>query len=544
MPPISARALPLLLLACVAPPPRSGAMVVVAEQTSTWVRNFNPLLATGGARWPTRAGIYEPLLTYNVADQRWEPWLATAWAWEGATGLRFTLREGVAWSDGAPFTSEDVVFTFQLLHDHPALDAAGFHDRLAAIEAPGPTEVVLRFSAPYTSGLGHVAHQPIVPAHIWREVAEPASWQNPDPVATGPFTEVRHFDAQSFELGRNPHYWQPGRPAVDALRFPALPSNEAVVLGLLHGEIDWAGVFVPAVDRVFVGRDPLHHRYWFPLNGTMVFLYPNNTRPPLDLLPVRQALSRAINRERLAAIAMHGTTEPADPSGLTELFTAWRAPSDPAATRHDPALAEALLDEAGCRRGPDGWRTRPDGAPWQPELMVVSGWSDWVRATSLMVDDLRAVGIDARMRAWDFGAWFDRLGRGTFDLSIGWSPEGTTPYALYSSLMSARSLRPIGTPAPQLWHRLGLAEADLLLDRFDQTTDETAQRAIMAELQRLFVEQIPAIPLFPGPSWGEANTARFTGFPSAEAPYARLSPGHHPDPLVVMTRVGPAEVTP
>ncbi|HMV70261.1 MAG TPA: ABC transporter substrate-binding protein, partial [Myxococcota bacterium] len=206
----------------------------------------------------------------------------------------------------------------------------------------------------------------------------------------------------------------------------------------------------------------------------------------------------------------------------------------------DAARAEALLDAAGCVRGAGGWRTTPDGAAWQPELMVVAGWSDWVRATSLMVDDLRAVGVDASMRAWDFGAWFDRLGRGGFDLSIGWSPEGATPYAMYSALLSARSVRPIGVPSPQSWHRWGSAEADALLDAFDATPEEDAQRPIVAALEAIMVRELPAIPLFPGPSWGQARTGRFVGFPSADDPYARLSPNHHPDPLLVMTRLRPA----
>ncbi len=98
-------------IAC-APPAETppGILVVLQEQQAAWVRNFNPLLATGGARWPTRAGIYEPLAIYNRATAAWTPWLATAWEWEatpdeGAPALRITLRDGVRWSDGAAFSS-------------------------------------------------------------------------------------------------------------------------------------------------------------------------------------------------------------------------------------------------------------------------------------------------------------------------------------------------------------------------------------------------------------------------------------------------------
>ena len=72
-------------------------------------------------------------------------------------------------------------------------------------------------------------------------------------MATGPFTEVDFFGSQAYEVGRNPHYWQPGKPAVQALRFRAYPANEQAILALLNDELDWAGTFLPAIDRVFDG---------------------------------------------------------------------------------------------------------------------------------------------------------------------------------------------------------------------------------------------------------------------------------------------------
>ena len=92
----------------------AGILTVSQEQQQTWVRNFNPFLPESSAcRWPTHAGIYEPMMIYNPMAGVWTPWLATAFTWSpDLLQLRFALRPGVRWSDGAPFTSADVVFTF------------------------------------------------------------------------------------------------------------------------------------------------------------------------------------------------------------------------------------------------------------------------------------------------------------------------------------------------------------------------------------------------------------------------------------------------
>lgn len=537
--------LALGLLACADPvaPPQPGVMTVLQEQQAAWVRNFNPLLATGGARWPTSAGIYEPLLIYNRATGAFVPWLASAYRWtEPARVLEFTVRPGVRWSDGAPFTADDVAWTFDLLHRFPALDAAGLWSIVEGVEAPDDHTVRVRFARPYSPGLALVAHQPIVPRHVWESVPDPVAFANPDPVGTGPFTEVRRFDPQVWELGRNPHYWQAGEPAVDALRFPAVASNDQALLALIDGEVDWAGSFVPAIDRTYVRHDPGHRGYWFPAVSDTVFLYPQTTRPPLDDARVRKALSLAVDRELLVEVAMHDYAKPAHASALSDGYRGWRVdPSDPADTwvRHDPTAAAALLDAAGYPLGADGHRHGPDGAALELPILCPAGWSDWVRAAQTIGRDLEAIGVHAPLQGLDFGTWFDRVSRGDFALSLGWSVSGPTPYPFYRALLGSGTVKPVGEPAPSNWHRYGSAAADALLAEFEATDDEAEQHRLSAALQTVFADEAPAIPLFPTPAWGEYNDARITGFPSAADPYATLSPNTVPDALLVLTRVHP-----
>ncbi len=527
------------------PPAPHGVLVVSQEQQASWVRNFNPLTTATAARWPTLAGVYEPLFVFNSVRAEHVPWLAVAREWrEKNRVLRLTTRDSVLWSDGRPFTARDVAFTFNLLKRFPALDRRGVWGFLSGVRALDERTVDFRFQRDFIPGFDELAAQQIVPEHVWSLVADPVAFPNENPVATGPFTEVRVFRNQVYELGRNPRYWQRGLPRVEALRFPAYPSNDRANLALVFDEVDWAGNFIPAIDRVYVGRKPEHHRYWFPLTGSSIFLYPNTTRAPFDDARVRKALSMAIDRDLLVDVALYRSSRPADATGLSDAYTAWRSAEIAAGgdwVRHDVARAAALLDSAGCRRGADGVRRRPDGTLLRYEILTVSGWSDWVRAAQVIARGLSAIGVQASVRTYDFSAWFQRVQEGNFDLSLGWSFEGPTPYLFYRWLMSSATVKPIGEAAMGNWHRYGSPSADQALTAFEREPDPAAQKQLADALQRIFVDEAPAIPLYPNPSWAEYSTARFAGFPSRENPFADPSPNKFDrgEVLLVLTSLTP-----
>ncbi len=514
------------------------------EQTAAFVRNFNPLLEAGAVRWPTRRAMYEPMLVHNPLTGEYVPWLATGYTWsDGHTRLRFPLRAGVSWSDGAPFSARDVTFTFDLLRRFPALDARGLWEQVQSVAAEGDDTVIVTLKKAHVPSLEPIAQQAIVPAHVWRDVADPVSFANENPVATGPFTEITFFSPQVYEVGRNPRAWHPGGGGLRGLRFRAYASNEQAILALLHDELDWAGSFIPAIRRVYQGRDPQNHHFWFPLLDSTVFLYANNTRPPLDDARVRKALSLAIDREQITRIAMHGYTRPADATGLSDAYARYRDPAAVAAgdwVAHDPARAAALLDQAGVARGPDGRRRARNGQVLSLTLQVQAGFSDWIAAAQIAARGLRGLGIEVALRTYEESAWFEKLQIGDFDLSMAWSDLVTTPYGFYRSLMSTETVRPLGEAAAANWHRFGLPEADRLLAGLEDTTDPALERRLSARLQALFVEHAPAIPLFPGTLWGEFNTRRAVGFPDQDAPYAPLAPYiDGPQTLLVLTRLRP-----
>jgi peptide/nickel transport system substrate-binding protein len=452
----------------------------------------------------------------------------------------------VVWSDGAPFTSADVVFTFDLLKRYRVFDSNDVWGFLEAVRAVDERTVEVRFARVFVPGFDHVVQQPIVPKHVFEAVADPMTFTNPNPVGTGPFTEVRVFRNQVYELGKNPRYWQPGKPALSGLRFLAFPSNDQANLALIEGSVDWGGNFVPAIERTFVARDPSNNHYWFPLLGSTVFLYANTARKPFGDVVLRKALSMGVDRAKLVQVAMYGYTRPADATGLSDAFASWRDPESAARdwVRYDPAAANALLDGAGYARGEDGIRRSPGGAPLGFDIQVVAGWSDWVRAGQVIARDLREIGVLAKLRLYDMSAWIDHLQRGDFELAIAWSGEGSTPYKFYRWLMATDTVTPLGTLAPSNWHRFGDPKSDELLHAFERTDDRAEQRRLMREVERRFADLAPAIPLFPSPQWGAYRTRRFEGFPSAATPYAKLTPNAGIDgmeSLLVLTELRPKD---
>ena len=518
-------------------------LVASAQLTSAWVKNFNPF--STNALWPTRAGIYEPLLIYNTLSGEYIPWLASqVIPSPDGRQLIATLRKDVKWSDGHAFTAEDVVFTFELLKDHKALDTTAVWKRIASVEMRNATTVVFSLNAVDPDAMPHIVHQMIVPKHKWESVGKPALFTNPTPVGTGPYTEVENFRTQSFEIAKNPHYWQENAQLANRLRMPAYAGNDTVSLALVSGEIDWAGHNLPLIEKTYVARDPEHFRYWFPPLGGMVFLFANTTKAPFDSSFVRRAINHAIDRNKIVAVGMSGYTSPADASGLSPTYQKWKCCEDKAkqSVQYDPEKARELLIRAGCQKTETEWLCQ--NRPLAINIDVVNGWSDWIRTAQLIAADLNKIGIPTKVKTFDFGAWFDRVQKGHFELSIGWSNEGVTPFEFFKGLVSSETKKPVDIASPTNWHRYADPEFDRLLAAYQTTLDDAERKHIVRMLQQRFIEQMPAIPLFPNPSWGTYSTRYFTGFPNAENPYAKLTPHADPERLLMMTRIKPRRVTP
>ncbi len=202
----------------------SGTLTIQGDAGNpTLVENFNPFL-TATEMHGTNL-IYEPLELRSPIDGSFAPYLATGHTFSGPTKLVFTLRQGVKWSDGQPFTVADVTFTFALLKKYPALDAAGIWAQVSAVTSTADT-VTVTFKKPNVPFAGVVAATPIVPKHLWASVANPAKYANTKPIGTGPFI-LDQFAPTQYSLRKNPNNWESAKIAPSEVVFPAQSSNQS-----------------------------------------------------------------------------------------------------------------------------------------------------------------------------------------------------------------------------------------------------------------------------------------------------------------------------
>ena len=516
-------------------------LIVYQENQISWTRNFEPLNPVSICRWPTRGGIYEPLYIYNPISTEWVPWLATNYEWKNDNRkLLFSIRTGVKWSDGREFSAYDVAYTLNLWKQFPALDTRNAWDYLQNVVAISDTLVEVDFKRVYVPGFEAIAGAYIVPKHIWSKLDDPLKFDNPDPVGTGPYTEVLRFNSQVWELGKNHNYWQKGKPYVEKLIFPTFSTNEQTTLALLSGNLDWAGAFIPAIQRIFVDKNPEHHHYWFRNTGYSTFLHTNTKDPILQDTNVRKAISYAINREQVVKVGMYNYTSPAHVTSLAGPMAKWHSPKINEKenwTAFNLEKANELLDDAGYKWKNKNERIDSNGSPLKFNIIVVSGWSDWVRSAQVISQNLKKVGIQATVRTYDFGAWIARMQQGNFQMAVGWADKGATPYNFFKSMMFSEYVKPLGETADINWHRFGIKEADFLIKEFEQTSDENKIKNIIYKLQHLFIEHAPGIPLFAELSWAECNSKYFTNFPSAENPYGPLSVNEQPSFIFTLLNI-------
>ena len=528
--------------------PRGGT-VVVSDGEQLVGKNFNPF-APDPLNFTDRF-IYEPMLIFNPVDGGVAtPWLATGYEYsEDLQSVTFNIREGVMWSDGEMLDAGDVAFTFNLFLDVPETDKAAIGDFLESVEVVDDSTVKFNLNRVYTLAHELIGGQMIVPEHDWADVEDYSLFTNSEPVGTGAMTTVADFNEQSYTLCRNESYWRVDEsgeqlPYVDCIRQVLFQGNDPANLALINGELDWVGNFVPDIEQTFIAQNPEKHGYYFWPGGATVQLYSNTTKEPFSDVNFRRAMSMAIDYEAVASIGMYGYTSPANAVGLGPRYDSWVS-ADAIAyadstgqTRYNPEGAVALLDEAGyVDSDGDGIRNMPGGDNIDFKVQVVNGWTDWVTSVQIISQNLQDVGLSATVETPDFGAWFSALQGGTYDVSIGWGTAGNTPYNYFRNLLLSELISDEGAANAETWSRWTSDDADALLSAFTETADMGAHMDIVNQLQMLYVENMPAIPLFPGPTWYEYTTYRFTGFPTEDNYYAQGSPWERNSAAIVISTI-------
>ena len=513
---------------------------------TTMVRDFNPFDPTGQMDW-TNNEIYEPLLIVNVppaTNGKIYPWLASAYKYtNGNKTLVLTARPGVKWSDGQPFTAQDIAFTFNYGKAHAVADQQGLWagKLITSVTASG-NQVMINLASVDTTILRTISQVNIIPQHIWSSVSNPATFQNPTPVGTGSFTQVTDFTPQGFTLTKNPYTWQKSL-AYDGIHVPSMSGNDAANLAMVEGQLDWTGNFVPNIQKVYVAKDPVHFHYDYAV-GLPIGLFMNDQLYPYSLPVFRKALSHAIDRSKLYKIAEYGYDPPSDAIGLAVPYPLWADPSLAAAakeaTTYNVPQAQSMLAKAGFTlKG--GQLYDPKGGKVSITLSVINGWSDWDLGMQIIQGEFKKLGIDTTINLQTQPVWYEQSGKGTLPgggVQFHWLNSGATPYTPYEDYLSQESYTPFGvdvnTTGMTNWERYYSPEATTALRQFRQTTDGALQHKLINQVQAIQLQDMPFIPTTYGADWYTYSTLHFTGFPTQSNFYTSGSPNDHwSNPLVV-----------
>ncbi len=517
----------------------NSSLTMLANTSGDYPRNFNPYSPSviGG----TQGMIYETLLAYNRLDGTVKPWLASSYELSSdAKSITFHLRKGVQWSDGQPFTSDDVIFTFDLLKHYPSLDVNSIIPVIKEFTAPDAQTVVVRLNRSFNPIVWYIGGQTyMLPKHGWSTVkGDPSQFADPQPIGTGPYV-VKSFTPQLVVLQKNARFWQAGKPTVSEIRIPAYNSNTNAELALQKGQIDWTNLYIPDIQKTYIDLDKQHNHYWFP-SSDVLMLYLNLKKYPFDQLPVRRAISAALNREQLYTVGEGGYEPVAHPTSLLPAHKSYMdAQYSSERFAYSPAQAMSTLESSGFKKGSDGIYADKNGKKLAFNLNVVSGYTDWITDCQLMASDLKNIGIKVTVNTTEFNAYYNALQTGNYDMAMLWTNPGPTPYYLYDGLLRSSDSAPVGQAAPSNYERWTNAETDAFLNQYASTTDPIVQKQAIMGLQKIMVEQLPSIPLTNEPYWYQYSTKKFTGWPDEQHPYAAPGTAVYPDIEYVVLNLQP-----
>jgi peptide/nickel transport system substrate-binding protein len=526
-------------------------LVMTGSGDPAFVKNFNPYTATGlpsGAF--VQGAFYEPLIITGEGGLKPVPWLATSWAWSnGNKTLTLNIAKGVKWSDGKPLTAKDVVYSLTAGQQDSIMDRIGLTgagNNIQSIKAKG-SQVLINLKTPDSQFISAILNrQFVVPQHIWSKVKDPKTFLNPTPVGSGPFDVISRFTTQDYVFGKNPHYWQAGLPKIPCLEYVQAASNDSALALIQSGQVDWTHNFVPNVESAYIAKDPKHFHSFYATTAYPVSLVLDTTQYPYSLAAFRKALSLAIDRNQVSKLGEYGYAPPTDAIGLNGLFPKWvvdesvKAQAKQMAT-YNPTAAKKMLTDAGFTyKG--NTLLDPKGNAVKLDIHVISGWSDWVASNQIITKNLRDIGIDSQVALEpDWGSWYPNASSSKNPTLLWQNGSQGSPFGyFYANLSKNAYIEPgqDGT-ATGNWEHYYDQSATSLLDQWKVTLDAKKQQTIATQLEKIWLNDMPIVPLFIGPRWSTYSTKYFHNFVTPKNFWGDPIFTTFPDNILSFTRIQP-----
>jgi peptide/nickel transport system substrate-binding protein len=528
-------------------------LVMTGSGDPVFTKNFNPYTAqtlpSGGF---VRGAFYEPLIITTAAGGGNQyPWLAKSWKWSnGNKTLTLALQHGVKWSDGKPLTSADVVYSLTAGNQDKVMDVIGLTrpgTNIASIKPAGAYGVKINLRTPDSQFIAaNLNAQFVVPKHIFSKVTDMANWTNSTPVGSGPFTKITRFTSQDYVFNKNPNYWLAGAPKVPCLEYVQASSNDAALLLIQSGQVDWTHNFVPDVAKAYTAKDPAHFHSFYATTAFPISLTLDTTQYPFSLVPLRKAMSMAIDRNTVSKLGEYGYAPPTDAIGLNGIYPQWIKDASVKAqakqlAAYNPTAAKQLLTSSGFTYKGNNL-IDPKGNPVSFQIHVISGWSDWVASLQIITKNLQAIGIDANVKLEpDWNSWYPNASSTKTPTLLWQSAAAGSPYGFFYANMHQNAFIPSGQDGSPTgnWAHYQNPTATSLLNQWKVTLNAEKQQQLATQIQKLWLQDLPIVPLFIGPRWSTYSTKYFHCFTSPKNYYGDPIFTTFPDNVLSFTRICP-----
>lgn len=515
--------------------------------------NYNPYIPSTLLHAGLQQIGFESLFYYNYETGELVPWLAETYTYnEAFDEVTIKLRPGAKWSDGEPFTADDVVYTLETLKANApmmggwSVDAQTWVDTVTAVDANTVTIKLTGANPRYIFnefGVRIYGTTFILPKHIW-EGQDPTTFNNFDleqgwPITTGPYKLVSSTSTETV-WDRREGWWGAEAgfhdlPKPERIIFRTAGNEERRAAMAINNELDTLWVMGRNTFETVMAQNP-NVSSWYAeppyayLDPCPRYIGLNTMLSPFDDPQIRQAISYAVNRDQVVDVGWEGLT----------LKSVWLLP-DYAPLKAYMGENQDLLQQYGSgeynldkvaeimttkgyAQDNEGFWTK-DGERITMNLIIRAGETDQVKMAPVVAELLQRGGFDATFTLQDIAAYGDALNNGRadswLDVACGSVSE---PYATMDNYHS-RHAKPIGELATGARSRWSNAEYDKIVDEMAVTSpDDPRMHELFRQALEIWLPEIPSVPLVQASLLSSFNSTYWTNWPTEDNNY--VHPGH------------------
>jgi len=439
----------------------------------------------------------------------------------------------VKFSDGTPFSAEDVVFSFRAIYDERAgsvlADTLQVQGKPLDVTADDPATVTIRFPSPFAPALRILDGVPIYPRHTLEPALEAGTFRSTWGAATvpsklvglGPFTLARHEPGQRLVFERNPFYWQRtrGLPKLSRLVLQVVPDQDAELLQLETGTIDLTQSElrpsdIGALKSAAASGSVRATNAGIGLDGDLLWINLSAAKARdarsrwLQHGDFRRALAHSIDRRAFVDAVYLGAAVPAD-SIVSPGNRQWHAVAP--LPGYDVGAAKQLLWSLNLTdRNGDGVLEDSDRRDVRLTLLTQKGNTSLERGAAFIRDSLAPLGVHVDVVALEVGALIDYIRRGDYDAAyfrlLTTDPDPALNLDFWLSSGSAHMWNPEQGQPTAAWE----AQIDRLMNEMSSTFDISRRAALFADVQRVIAGEVPVL-CFAFPRLSIATSARVGG---------------------------------